>query len=301
MLLRSPTNNQRNKFVRKGVAIIMALFLTVGVPLTALVGETPPTAGSASDRGVSPVSYFGNPQGGPNTTNVGYFNSSLFEYRIQSLDDNSSGTYTSSDGYLKITINVTEDEDDGPSFDWKIASGSTVKALEGIFVKGGNGGNWYNYTNFTDVSGVIGANYDGYLHSPLGAGGGTKFFGLSHVSFGYAIEPDAYITIKANDTNKVGDPHTFTVTVWEDSTANLTIGDFTRAAGENVTVTFQSLYGADTISNATGTTDSNGQFNVTINSQKAGQIKATASSNVVVDNTTVFRTTDGTRPMSRQR
>jgi hypothetical protein len=271
----------------------MAIFLAVGVPLTALVGETPPTAGAASDRGVNPVSYFGNPQGGSNSTNVGYFNSSLFEYRIQSLDENSSGTHTSSDGFLKITINVTEDEDEGPSFDWKITSGSSVKALQGIFVKGGNGGNWYNYTNFTDVSGVIGANYDGYLHSPLGAGGGSKFYGLSHVSFGYAIDPDAYITIQANDTNKVGDPHTFTVTVWEDSTSNLTIGDFTRAAGENVTVSFQSLYGTDTIANVTGTTNSNGQFNVTINSTKAGQIKATAFSYVVVDNKTLFRTTDG--------
>ncbi|MCK5254198.1 MAG: Ig-like domain-containing protein, partial [Thermoplasmata archaeon] len=273
----------------------MALFLSIGVPMTAFVGGEDPVPGPDSDRGVEPDPHSGNPQGGDDNTNVGYFNPSLFEYKIQDLDEDSSGTYTSTDGYLKISIDVTDDDTDGPSFDWEIASGSTVKALEGIFVKGGNGGNWYDYSGFTDVSGVVGADWDGYLHSPLGAGsGGSKFYGLSHVSFGYAIEPDAYITIASDDTNKVGDPHTFTVTVWEDSTADGEMGDFERAAGETVTVTFESLYGADTISPKTGTTDSNGEYTVTINSQNAGQIIATASSQVDVDERTLTRTTDGT-------
>ncbi|MCK5251731.1 MAG: Ig-like domain-containing protein, partial [Thermoplasmata archaeon] len=279
-------------FIRKSVAIMMALFLGIGVPMASVMGQTDEElAGPESERDVQPVYYKGNPQA-DDGTNVNYFSSGLIEFRIQDVD---SGTYTSSDGFLKVKIVVDDDDDEGPNFDWEIASGSVVKAIPGIFVKGGNGGNWYDYSDFDDVTGVDGATDDGYLHSPPGAGpNGEKYYGLSHISFGYKIAPDAYITIAADDTNRVGLAHTFTVTVWEDTLTDDEAGDFERASGETVTVTFVSSYGADTISTATGTTDSNGEYTVQINSNNAGQIKATASSDVSVDGQTISRTTDGT-------
>jgi hypothetical protein len=279
---------RRYSYLKMSGAFIMTLLLIIGLPLGVYAAPVDP--GPASDRGVEPVYYAGNPQ--VDGTNTKYFDSSYAEYRLNS--PTSSGTYSSPDGYLKMDIVVANDETYGPYFDWEIADGSTIKALPGIFVKGGDGGNWYDYSDFEDVSDIEGADWDGYLHSPQGAKGGEKFYGLSHVSFAYIIPPDAYITIEEDDTNVVGDPHTFTVTVWEDSTSDGEVGDFVRASGESVTVTFKSSYGADTITTATGTTDSNGEYTVTINSQNAGQIEATASSDVSVDDRTVSVTTDGT-------
>jgi hypothetical protein len=246
--------------------------------------------GPKSDRDVYPVYYDGNPQGGPDNTNAGYFNETYEEFRIS---DPSSGTY--SDGYLKIII-IVENTNKGQVFDWEIADDSFVKALPGIFVKGGPGGNWYDYEDFEDVPGVIGADWDGYLHSPLGAAGGRKFYGLSHISFAYIMpefQPDAYITIEADATNEVGDSHTFTVTVWEDVGSG-----FVPAADEWVTVSFESINGADPIADDSGWTDINGEFTTTINSDNAGQIIATASCDVDVDGTIVSRTTDGIAPNS---
>jgi hypothetical protein len=270
-----------------GLVLLTVLVLSVLSVINVAAGDP----GPKSDRDVYPEYYDGNPQGGPNNDNAGYFNEEYLEFRVT---DPSDGIY--SDGYLTIDIDVENKGNTGPTFDWMITADSYVKALPGIFVKGGPGGNWYDYEDFEDVPGVIGASWDGYLHAPLGAGkGGSKFYGLSHISFAYRMpedEPDAYITIEADATNEVGDSHTFTVTVWEDSTAD-GVGNFVPAAGETVTVTFESLYGADTISDATGTTDTNGQFFVTINSDNAGQIVATASCDVEVDGFTLSRTTDG--------
>ena len=127
--------------------------------------------GPASDRGVEPVYYDGNPQ--INGTNAAFFNAGYAEYRIEDLNNVNNGFFTYSDGYLKLNISVSSDKY-GASFDWEIADGSTIKAIPGIFVKGGSGGNWYNYSTFADVSGVVGADYDGYLHSPQGAANGDN-------------------------------------------------------------------------------------------------------------------------------
>jgi hypothetical protein len=104
---------------------------------------------------------------------------------------------------------------------------------------------------------------------------------------------DAYITITPDDYNLIGVSHTFTVTVWENPGTG-----FVRAAGETVTVSFSSLYGADAQTGTSGTTDSNGQFTVTINSANTGQIAATASSSVSVGGLSLYRFTDGVSPNS---
>ena len=62
------------------------------------------------------------------------------------------------------------------------------------------------------------------------------------------VEVDAKITITPDDTNEVGDDHTFTVTVWEDDGTGTDVdgemGFFDRAAGETVEVTLDGIFGA---------------------------------------------------------
>jgi hypothetical protein len=183
------------------------------------------SSGPASDRGVQPVFVDGNPQAGSPQSNCGFFNSSYREFRIEGLDSLGSGNY--SDGFLSLDIVVTLSTTDGPSFDWSIAADSSVQALPGIFVKGGNGGNWYDYSGFTDVPDG-GATYDGSLHSPTNPNNG-KFYGLSHVSFCYQITPEGGVGDTDSTTpeggNGVGDTHSVTTEVWMNSAADRVNGN----------------------------------------------------------------------------
>ena len=89
--------------------------------------------------------------------------------------------------------------------------------------------------------------------------------------------------------------HNFTITVMEDT------GDengFVAAVGETVNIFFESMFGADGQVDDSCVTDSNGQCDVTINSDSAGQIEAFATSTVDVNGTAVFRSTDGISPNS---
>jgi energy-coupling factor transporter ATP-binding protein EcfA2 len=101
---------------------------------------------------------------------------------------------------------------------------------------------------------------------------------------------DARIAIEPDATNEVGEPHTFTVTVEEDAGD----GGFVGADGESVTVSFTSTNGADSFTDQTCSTDSSGQCSVTITSDNAGEVEASATSNVDVAGLTLTRTTDGT-------
>lgn len=90
---------------------------------------------------------------------------------------------------------------------------------------------------------------------------------------------NARIAIASTETNKVGDPHTFTVTVSKDTGSG-----FTGVAGVNPVVTFTpSNPGTITDNCATTGTDANGQCTVIINSSVAGIFTATAGANISVN------------------
>ena len=96
---------------------------------------------------------------------------------------------------------------------------------------------------------------------------------------------DAKITIASNKTNRVGDPHTFTVTLSKDA------GDgagFVVAAGEHVTVTLTDTNGAvhtaptGSCTTAGPNTDGSGQCTITFTSNSTGVVTAHASSTLSI-------------------
>ena len=113
------------------------------------------------------------------------------------------------------------------------------------------------------------------------------------------IDVDAKITITPDDTNEVGDDHTFTITVWEDdgmmTDVDGEMGFFDRAANETVTVDLTDLFGANNNlgPQVIGVTDANGEFTVTFTSLTGGLVIGSASSDVDVNGTIVSVATDG--------
>ena len=103
---------------------------------------------------------------------------------------------------------------------------------------------------------------------------------------------DAKIEIAPDGTNEVGDPHTFTVTVWEDdgsgSDADNEMGTFDRASGETVTLSLTNSNGAAWVlgtpggNPCTGVTDSSGECTVVFSSPTAGQVTGNASVTLLV-------------------
>ena len=103
---------------------------------------------------------------------------------------------------------------------------------------------------------------------------------------------NAKISIAPDDTNEVGEPHTFTVTVMED------IGDgngYVAASGEAVTVTLTDANGAAAVesANTCAATDGSGQCTVTFSSPTAGTVTGHAASDVQVGGLSLHRETDG--------
>src|SRR5262249_41492335 len=95
---------------------------------------------------------------------------------------------------------------------------------------------------------------------------------------------NAKITISPNDTNQVGQSHTFMVTLWKDTGT----GIFVPAAGEHVDVALTPASGA-TVVNPTGTclnaganTDANGQCSITFVSNTTGTITGHATSTLTI-------------------
>jgi hypothetical protein len=103
---------------------------------------------------------------------------------------------------------------------------------------------------------------------------------------------DAQITIETSGTNKVGDPHTFTVTVEKDAGDGL---GFVPAAGVNVLASESgdgSITGG-TCDNTGGDTDASGQCTIVVNSSVAGTSTVDASATVSVGGINVAVATDG--------
>jgi uncharacterized repeat protein (TIGR01451 family) len=101
---------------------------------------------------------------------------------------------------------------------------------------------------------------------------------------------DATISIAPNATNGITEPHTFTVTVLDNA------GDgngFVAAANEPVMVTLTGQNGAVPIAETplSGTTDANGQIQVTFTSDSAGQVLGNASTSFTLNGVTLTRAT----------
>ena len=110
---------------------------------------------------------------------------------------------------------------------------------------------------------------------------------------------DAKITIAPDDTNEVGDDHTFTTIVWVDdgtgSDVDGEMGTFDRWEGADVTVSLANFHGA--VANPAGpfmgATDVNGEYDVTFTSQTAGQVVGTATAEIMIGGAVLIVSTDG--------
>jgi uncharacterized repeat protein (TIGR01451 family) len=108
---------------------------------------------------------------------------------------------------------------------------------------------------------------------------------------------DAKISIAANATNAVGQPHTFTVTLQKDTGT----GTFVNAAGEHVDVTLTDANGAvhsaptGTCTQAGANTNASGQCTITFVSNTPGTVTAHATSTLSIGSpaTSVTVATDG--------
>ncbi len=105
---------------------------------------------------------------------------------------------------------------------------------------------------------------------------------------------NARILIEADDTNEVGTPHTFKVTVEQDTGSG-----FVGVSGAIVDVTVQPAPngGLDESDCADGT-NAMGMCNATINSSVAGVFTATASTTIMVNGVPFMISTDGQAPNS---
>jgi uncharacterized repeat protein (TIGR01451 family) len=114
---------------------------------------------------------------------------------------------------------------------------------------------------------------------------------------------DDFNTIDPDGVNPVGDPHTFTVTLWKD------LGDgagFVAAAGEDVDFILTDGDGASSILDAPSSTcddagpntDGSGQCTIVFTSNTAGTTTGHASSTLTVGGLPLFRETDGASPNS---
>jgi hypothetical protein len=103
------------------------------------------------------------------------------------------GTYTGQFGF-SVTIDVRE-TGDGPVFDF-----TSNKGVDAVIVKGGPNANVYDYN--PEVTSGTG------LHAPVNPSNGN-YYGLSHISFCYDLEPKVEIEKTGDALSKIGDAVTY--------------------------------------------------------------------------------------------
>lgn len=143
--------------------------------------------GSASAASVTPTFYAGN----PNCAGIDQdYGATWLELKV---DPPSSGTYTSSDGLVRVKVTRVSDT----TFNWEsvAAADGVVRSIDAVIAKGGPDGNAYVYDPPAESFGDTG------LHSP--PSGGQAVAGLSHISFCYDIE-QRISGVKFEDTNANG-------------------------------------------------------------------------------------------------
>jgi hypothetical protein len=113
-----------------------------------------------------------------------------YELKIEPVGD---GTYTGQFGF-SVTIDVRE-TGDGPVFDF-----TSNKGVDAVIVKGGPNANVYDYN--PEVTSGTG------LHAPVNPSNGN-YYGLSHISFCYDLEPKVEIEKTGDALSKIGDAVTY--------------------------------------------------------------------------------------------
>jgi LPXTG-motif cell wall-anchored protein len=155
-----------------------------------LVGALPGGAGAAptQETTVTSEQFDGNPTCG----DLSPEGTTWTEFKVEPVED---GEY--SNGTVTVTIDVTPDEENGPTFDW-----TSDVPVDAIFVKGGPGGLLYVYEPpATEGTG---------LHAPVNPNN-DKFYGLSHISFCYG-EHDSTTTTEKHDSTTTSEKHESTTT-----------------------------------------------------------------------------------------
>jgi hypothetical protein len=149
------------------LALVLALLfgvLTIFGSKLASAADPITDPGAPSGDGVNPVLI----QNNPTCASLGNY----LELKVEPVVN---GSYPSSNGYLTATIANIRDEGAGPIFDW-----SSTRGVDRVIVKGGDAADAYVYTP-EDMA-------DTKLHAPVNPNNGD-YFGLSHVSFCYDVEP----------------------------------------------------------------------------------------------------------------
>ena len=118
---------------------------------------------------------------------------------------------------------------------------------------------------------------------------------------------DAKITIEPDDTNEVGDDHTFKTIFWVDDGTDTDLdgemGTFDRWNGADVEVTLTNQNGAvadpaGPFNGVTANIVGDGEFDVTFTSDSAGQVIGNATGSATVGGVLLTRSTDGVAPNS---
>ena len=156
--------------------------------------------------------------------------------------------------------------------------------------------------NLTGAAGQTGAPFhftQQYLKN-LETGDSTGIGSLSNNVMGNVLEPlpQASILIAPSDTNGVGEPHTFTVTLLKNADDG---AGALPAAGEHVDVTLAGAGGAvaqvdaaaSTCDDAGANTDANGQCTITFTSNTAGSITGSATATLQFGTIALTVSTDG--------
>src|SRR6266545_2177225 len=156
--------------------------------------------------------------------------------------------------------------------------------------------------NLTGAAGQTGAPFhftQQYLKD-LQSGDSTGIGSLSNNVQGSVLEPlpRASISIAPSDTNGIGEPHTFTVTLLKDLDDG---AGSVPAAGEHVNVTLSASDGAvvqvnaaaSTCDDAGANTNASGQCTIVFTSNTAGTITGTATATLLLGATSVTVSTDG--------
>ncbi|MEW5990764.1 MAG: prealbumin-like fold domain-containing protein, partial [Chloroflexota bacterium] len=208
-----------------------------------------------------------------------------------------------------FTVTVEKDLGDGGGF--VAAAGVNVLASE-VGVGDIVGGTCDNSGGDTDVNGqctiIVDSSVPGlstvHATATVNVSGvlidvDTNGYGAHDIS-NTKVWVDASITIDPDDTNEVGDPHTFTVTVLADTGS----GNAPVTEG-NVDVVLTDSNGSAAVLNAAASTcddnqpsgdnlDSNGQCIVVFTSDAAGLVSGHATANITVEGVPITIETDGT-------
>ena len=245
-------------------------------------------------------------------------NTILVDFSSQSADQ---AIADATDGNLIFTTNVDGTGRFGTDDVWRAIGGDDPDSLttgnEANFVMASSIG-----SNPGDVPIAPDATPSGLLGLPSGTGDFHDLVAVGEIevassaaanqgwdaqsdtTFSFTV-PEAKIEINPDDTNEVGDDHTFTATVmyndFVDDDGDGDSDDFEPIADVPTTITLMGSNGAVPVPPGpfNGVTDGDGEFSTTFTSATAGQVEGNASASVpLAGGVTLDVETDGIAPNS---